>query len=129
VLDALSAAGIYQAVPITELFVIGPSDPVAEDLVRQLKLITEGTLHISKLGSQPDGPFSVVFAPYVGKGGAVPSVRLPNQPAVRDFLERRIGVFRPQIDQTISELANRGSASVFNVQLTLRQVRKLNLAA
>src|SRR5712692_4277617 len=48
VLNALSTAGVYQDIPIRELFVISPQDPLALELVRQLKSIAEGSIHILK---------------------------------------------------------------------------------
>lgn len=130
IIEALSVAGVYQSIPIRKLFVKSPDDPFAQELVRQLKMTTEGTIHIVRNTPGVNAPdYSVVFAPYVGSGGAIPSVRLQGEEELRDFLERRIGILPYAIDQALSQLTQKGSASIFNVQLNLRRAKKLNLAA
>lgn len=130
IIEALSVAGVYQSIPIRKLFVKSPDDPLAQDLVRQLKMTTEGTIHIVRNAPGVNAlEYSVVFAPYVGSGGAIPSVRLQGEEELRDFLEKRIGILPYAVAQALSQLSQKGSASVFNVQLNLRRARKLNLAA
>src|SRR5271165_3248727 len=74
ILDALSAANIYQHIPIRKLFVKSPRDVEAQRLVRELKQIIEGSIHIVRNLDRNGHPaYSVVFAPYVGSGGAIPS--------------------------------------------------------
>jgi len=130
IIDALRLAGEYQTTPIRKLFVKSPEDPFSQELVRQLKLTSEGTIHIIRNSSGPGQPeYSVVFAPYLGTGGAIPSVRLRDDDDLRSFLEKRIGISPYDVDQALDQLAHKGSASIFNVQLNLRRARKLNLAA
>jgi hypothetical protein len=130
IIEALTAAKIYQNTPIGKLYVKSPEDPYAQELVRQLKLTTEGTIHILKnTPGVRQLEFSVVFAPYLGTGGAIPSVRLQNEKELREFLEKRIGIRRYTVDQALSQLSELGNASIFNVQLNFRRARKLNLAA
>jgi hypothetical protein len=130
IIEALSRAGVYQNIPIRKLFVKSPDDPFAQELVRQLKLMTEGTIHVIRnkpAGSSPQ--YSVVFAPYLGTGGAIPSVRLQDDEELRSFLEKRLGISPYEVNQALNKLMQKGSASIFNVQLNLRKARKLNLAA
>jgi hypothetical protein len=128
ILEALSLAGIDQSIPIRKLFVKSPSDPFAQDLVRQLKLTTEGTIHVARNTLQNGrSQYSVVFAPYLGTGGAIPSVTLRNDEDLRFFLEKRVGILPYVVDQAMSQLIQKGSTSVFNVQLNLRRARGLNL--
>ena len=129
ILEALSQAGIYQTVPIKEIVVLSPHDPLAQELVRQLKLLTEGALHITKSIERGQPHYYVVFTPYLGKGGAIPSVKLQGEAELRSFLEGRVKVFSYMVDQALGQLAQKGSASISHVQLTLRRAKKLNLAA
>jgi len=130
ILEALRQLKVYESVPILQLYVKSPEDPYAKDLVRQLKLVKEGSIHIVKNPATPHQPkYAVVFAPYLGSGGPIPSVHLPDDQALRDFLEKRLGISSYEVDRAISELARKRSTSIFNVQLNLRQARRLNLAA
>jgi hypothetical protein len=130
ILEALSAAGVYQSVPIRKLFVKSPEDPVAQQLVQELRFITEGSIHIVK-GMQPNGrpQYSVVFAPYVGSGGAIPSKNLVSEEELRFFLETSLGIDRYYVNHSISELEHKSNTSIFHVQLSLRRAKQLNLAA
>ena len=130
VIEALSSANVYQSVLIQKLFVKSPEDPFAQELVRQLKLMTEGTIHIVRNTPRARHPrYSVVFAPYLGTGGAIPAVKLQDDDDLRVFLEKRTGIAPYDVDQALSQLVQRGNASIFSVQLNLRRARKLNLAA
>jgi len=130
IIEALSLAGVYQSIPIRKLFVKSPEDPFAQELVRQLKLTTEGTIHILKNVPGVRQPqYSVVFAPYLGTGGAIPSVRLQDDEDLQSFLERRLRIGSYEVNQALSQLREKGNASIFKVQLNLRQARRLNLAA
>ncbi len=129
IFEALSADRIYRNIPVRELFVIGPEDPLAQELMRQLKSITEGTIHISRILGNGRAQYSAVFAPYLGKGGAIPSARFKDETELRLFLEKRVEIPPYEVDQALAQLSQRGSASIFNVPLNLRRARKLNLAA
>jgi hypothetical protein len=130
IIEALSRAGVYQNIPIRKLFVKSPDDPFAQELIRQLKLMTEGTIHVIRNKPGVNSPqYSVVFAPYLGTGGAIPSVRLQDDEELRSFLEKRLGISPYEVNQALNQLMQKGSASIFNVQLNLRKARKLNLAA
>jgi hypothetical protein len=130
IIEALSSAGVYQSIPIRKLFIKSPEDPFAQELVRQLKLTTEGTIHIVRNTPGVNHPrYSVAFAPYLGTGGAIPSVRLQDDEELRSFLERRLEIPPYAVSQALTELAQKGNASIFNVQLNLRRAKKLNLAA
>jgi len=130
ILEALRQLKVYESVPILQLYVKSPEDPYAKDLVRQLKFVKEGSIHIVKNPATPHQPkYAVVFAPYLGSGGPIPSVHLLDDQSLRDFLEKRLGISSYEVDRAISELARKRSTSIFNVQLNLRQARRLNLAA
>jgi hypothetical protein len=129
ILEALHLAGVYQSVPIKELFVMSPQDPLAHELVRQLKLITEGNLHLSKISQNGRTEYSVVFTPYLGEGRAIPSVRFRDEQELREFLKKRLAIFSSTVDEACNRLRQTGSTSIFNVRLSLRKAKKLNLAA
>jgi hypothetical protein len=129
ILEALSDAGIYQSIPIRQLVVISPGDPLAHELTQQLRAVTEGTIHVSKTNGNGRAQYSLIFAPYLGKGGAIPSVKLKDDDELRSFLEKRLGILPYTVDQAFGQLKQKGSASIFNVQLSLRRAKKLNLAA
>lgn len=126
---ALSADQAYRSIPVRDLFVIGPEDPLARELTQQLKLFEEGTIRISKISENGSTQYAAVFAPYLGKDKAIPSVRLNNEAEVRSFLEKRVGIEPYAVNQALDQLAQKGSATIFNVQLNLRRAKKLNLAA
>ncbi len=104
--------------------------PVAKKLIQEIRTTGEGSIHIIR-DVMNDGrqEYSVVFAPYSGTGGAIPSVRLADDQKLRDFLGKRIGVASYLIDQAFSQLATKGSASMFNVRLSLRRAKTLKLVA
>ena len=130
ILKALSVAGVYKSVPIRKLFVKSPDDPVARKLIEELKQTSEGSIHIVRDRTTNGVPhYTLVFAPYVGSGGAIPSKRLSGNADVRDFLEKRLGIHAYVVDQALAELAQTDSATIFNVRLSLKQAKKLNLAA
>lgn len=130
VIEALSSAGVYERVPIRRLFLKSPGDPFAQEMIRQLKLTTEGSIHI--LGSTNGAAhacYSVVYAPYLGTGGPIPSVRVENDESLRTFLEKRIGIPPYEVARALNQVAQKGHASIFNVRLDLRRAKKLKLAA
>ena len=130
ILKALSDAGVYQSVPIRKLFVKSPEDPVARKLIEELKRTSYGAIYIvRKTTTNGAAQYTLVFAPYAGSGGAIPSKRLSGNADLRDFVEKRLGVPKHAVDQALAELSQADSATVFNVRLSLRQAKKLNLAA
>jgi hypothetical protein len=130
IIAALSEAGIYKSVPMRRLFVKSPEDPIAKRLVQEIRTTDEGSVHIVRdVTNNGRQRYAVVFAPYSGTGGAIPSVRLEDEQKLRDFLEKRIGIATYLIDQAASQLATKGSASIFNVRLSLKRARVLKLVA
>jgi hypothetical protein len=129
ILAALREAGVYQTVPINEIVALSPQDPLAQELVRQLKHISEGALHLVGFSRNGHTEYSVVLTPYSGKGGAIPSVRFRDQEQLRRFLENRLGVLPYLVGQALDRLRESGRASIFNVRLNLRKAKKLKLAA
>ena len=107
-----------------------PSDPVAQKLIDELRRISEGSIHIVRSRTRNDTPqYALVFAPYVGSGGPIPSKTVTGNDELRMFLEKQLSIHQYIVDHALTELAQTDSATVFNVQLSLRRARKLNLAA
>ena len=127
VIKALQAVGIYEEIPIRRVSLKSPSDPSVRALEAELKIKTEGAIHIFGLGAQTDR-YSVIFAPFTGPGGAVPSRRFDGVNPLRTFLEDEVGISRSSVDEAVDELEHKGSASIFYVQLTRREAKKLGLA-
>jgi len=130
IIAALKEAGGYETAPMRRLFVKSPEDPIAKRMIQELKIVGEGSIHILKHVS-PDGnqQYSVVFAPYSGTGGAIPSVTLSDNHKLRQFLGRRLGITSYLIDDALTQLSTKGSASIFNVRLSLRRAKTLGLVA
>ena len=128
VIKALQALGVYKDVPIRRVFVKSPNDPLIKSLEADVKILTEGAIHIVALNGNDEGPYSVVFAPFTGPGGAVPSRRFSGREQLREFLEDGIGIPRSTVDNAFFEIRLRKSASVFHVQLTRREAKRLGLA-
>ena len=127
---ALSVAGVYKSVPIRRLYVKSPGDPVARKLIEELRLTNEGSIHIVRsTTTNGSSRYSVVFAPYVGSGGPIPFKGVRNDTELRDFLEKRLGIESYAVDRALAELAKKHHATIFNVELSLRRAKKLNLAA
>ncbi len=126
VVKALQDAGFYEDVPIRRLFVRSPEDPLVKALEQETKLKREGTIHIR--GDKGRNSFAVFFAPFVGPGGAVPARHFSGEGRLRGFLESDLYLSRSSVDEALSELERKGDASIFNVQLTRREAKKLGLA-
>lgn len=129
VIAALQQAGIYSDVPIRRLFVRSPQDTLVKSLEREVKAQTEGTIHIVATTTPNQGPqYSLIFAPFTGPGGALPSKTFFGQEGLRDFLENRLYVSQSEVDQALNELNRKSSASIFHVRLTKREAKNLGLA-
>lgn len=128
VLKALQDLGVYKDIPIRRLFVKSPRDPEVKALEAEVKAQSEGTIHIVALNPGHKAPYSVVFAPFSGPGGAVPSRRFGDREQLRQFLEDEVGLSRSFVEEALREIHSKGTASVFHVQLTRREARRLQLA-
>jgi hypothetical protein len=126
---ALEAARVYEKAPIKEVFVMSPEDSLAKELVRQLKAITEGSIHILRTNGNHRSSYSVVFTPYLGTGGAIPAVKLRSEDELRSFLEERLAIQPFAVNDALNRLALKGSVSIPSVQVNHRQIKKLGLAA
>ena len=128
VIKALQDAGIYEDVPIGRVTPRSPDDPVVRSLEREVNLGTEGAIHLlANETASGDQSYRVIFAPFAGPGGAVPSRHFRGVDRLREFLENTLYISRSSVDEALSELRRKGSASIFNVQLTRKELKKLGL--
>jgi hypothetical protein len=56
-------------------------------------------------------------------------VRFKDDNELRTFLEKRLAILPYVVDRILDQLSQKGTASIFNVPLSLRRAKKLNLAA
>lgn len=129
VFAALQDAGIYQDVPLLRISVMSPRDPLVKALEEETKTETEGVVHIVDNSTQArKGQYMVVFAPFVGSGGAMPSRNVSGIEQLRDFLEQSLEIGKSSVDEALRELVRKGSTSIFHVRLTSNQAKALGLA-
>ena len=128
VFKALQDAGIFEGIPTRRLFLKSPADPLVKALERDVKHKTEGSIHVlADRKPVHERRYTVIFAPYTGSGGAVPARRFVGSDKLRSFLEDDLYISRSSIDEALSELGRKGSASIFNVQLTRKELKRLAL--
>jgi len=128
VVTALQRGGVYTDIPMRRIFVKSPLDPSVRALEREAKMLTEGTLHVVNFGLEDGSDYSATYAPYTGRGGAIPARRFKNSQALRSFLEDELQIRRSSVEESLSELGRTRSTSIPNVRLTLRQAKELGLA-
>lgn len=131
IIGALQSAGIYKDVPIRRVSVLSPDDKLAKTLEQDIKIRKEGAIHIvAHDRSEPhqEKVYSVIFAPFAGPGGAVPARHFTGLEELRKFLEERLHIRKTRVEEELSELERKGSSSIFNVQLTNREAKRLGLA-
>jgi len=127
VVKALQDAGVYEDIPIRRLTVTSPEDPLVRALEQEAKVKREGAVEIFHIDKKRNS-FMVLFAPFVGPGGAVPARYFAGVEALRAFLENDLYVSRSSADEALSELKRKGETSIGNVQLTRKEVKRLGLA-
>jgi hypothetical protein len=127
--DAFQKAGIYEDVPPRRVFFKSPNDSVVKSLGQESSEEREGTLHLLRHGGTHDaGEYSVVFAPFLGVGGAVPAKRFPQVEDLRQFLVTTLHIRSRSVDDALEDLAQRGSASIRPVSLKARELKRAGLA-
>ena len=129
VIKALQDVGIYEDVPIRRVFLKSPTDLSVKALEAEVKVKREGAIHILAY-NRPNRSkrYSVIFAPFAGPGGAVPSKQFDGADKLRAFLEEEIRISRSSVDEAFAELERKGSSSIFHVQLTRREAKRFGLA-
>ncbi|HTW82194.1 MAG TPA: helix-turn-helix domain-containing protein [Terracidiphilus sp.] len=84
----------------------------------------EGTLRIRTGGTFGTEPFSAMFVPYTGPGGAMEPHQLSDLSALEEFLDE-LGVDRDVQAVAFGELRAMGAAEIVNVILTTTELRRI----
>ena len=130
VIKALQQAGIYEDVPIRRVSVLSPNDTLVKTLEQEVKVLTEGSIHIVGLDQNKpnhENVYVVIFSPYTGPGGAVPARHIKGLVELRRFLEVSLHIWTTSVDEALHKLARKGNASIPNVQLSKREAKRLGL--
>jgi len=129
IVGALQHENIYQDVPIRRMFVKSPSDPQVKLLEREMSTGIEGTIFLDfHNGPNRKNIYSVVFAPFIGPGGAVPAKRFSDRQVLLDFLESDLHLSRSRAEEALTELHHRNHTWISSILLTKRNAKKLGLA-
>jgi hypothetical protein len=149
---ALQREGIFDDIPLRRIFLRSPSDRVLKSLERDSRVVPQeafrvvneqiagsfvedayvysGSIDIlrSEERGNPEEKYLVIYTPYSGHGGAVPTVRLHGEEQLREFLERRVGIRREVVENAVKELSEKGDAVIPSVQLKRSELKRLELA-
>ncbi len=149
---ALQKEGVFDDAPLRRIFLRSPNDKVLRSLEKESKAVPQeafrvvneqiagnfvedayvysGSIDVMRPESRPgaEAQYLVIYTPYSGPGGAVPTVRLQGGEQLREFLERKIGIRRDVVQNTFRELDERGDAVIPNVQLKRSELKRLELA-
>lgn len=127
--SALERTGIYKQIPIRRLRVTSPKDPLVKALKQQVKEQNQGFIHILKpLRPHNGDPYSLIFAPIAGSGGALPARRFASLGDLELFLGQNLHLKPSSILDAIHELKRDGASFVYPVSLAIRQAKKMGLA-
>jgi hypothetical protein len=125
-IDAFQKAGIYEDVPMRRVFFKSPNDSVVRTLEQEP---SEGTIHVLRgRGSGDADVYSVVFAPFLGQGGAVPARRFSGSQELRTFLVGTLRIRQRLVEEALEELEHTRSAAIYPVSLTERELKRAGLA-
>jgi hypothetical protein len=128
VIDALERAGIYKKVPMRRVRVTSPDNPLAKSAQQKGSEPREGFVHILKQARPNNGDqYSLIFAPILGPGGALPARRFSTLDNLRLFLAKDLHLRSGSIEDAIDEMKRNGASSVHPVSLGVRQAKKLGL--
>ncbi len=147
VLRALHDAGMDPQLPWRRIFLRSPKDPVLRSLEKQTE-IPDGSISITEFGTIPRGTpsaYYVTYAPYPGE-----TFRILNEPVgdrfvedayvygkmwiasdldgLRGLLSKLFRLNHDIVESTIEELSRTKTASIPNVQLRPRDLRRLRPA-
>ena len=127
--DALKSAGIEEDVPTRRVLLKSPHDPLVKSLENEVRERAQGFLHLGRhLTPEGQPEYSAIFAPVAGRGGSVPSRRFSKREDLEKFLTARLQLRRSAVSDALFEVEKLGYASIFPVQLALRELRRSGLA-
>src|SRR5580704_9972543 len=93
--------------------VTSPKDPLVQALKQQVKEQNQGFIHILKpLRPHNGDPYSLIFAPVAGSGGALPARRFASLGDLEVFLGQNLHLKPSSILDAIHELKRDGASFV-----------------
>jgi hypothetical protein len=147
---ALQREGVFDDVPLRRIFLRSPNDKVLKSLERESRAVPQeafrvvneqiagnfvedayiysGSIHSAQSEPRAEEQYLVIYTPYSGHGGAVPTVRLRGREQLSEFLDRKMGIRREVVENTVRELVEKGDAVIPNVQLKRSELKRLELA-
>ena len=132
VIKSLQQADIYEDVPMRRVSVLSPNDTLVKTLEQEVKVLTEGSIHIVGLDhNKPNHEkvYAVIFSPYTGPDDkAVRAKHVTGLVELRRFLEVSLHIWTTSVDEALHKLARKGNTSIPNVQLSKRAAKRLGLA-
>jgi hypothetical protein len=146
---ALRNAGIFDEVALRRIVLRSPNDrvlkslereshavphevfrvvnaPIAGNFVEDAYLYT-GSIHIVRLREANPATYSVIYAPYGGRGVA-PFLKIEGEESLRGFLRDRLHVETEWSTTALRNLDERGTAAIPNVELKGGELKRLGLA-
>jgi hypothetical protein len=148
---ALQKTGIEDEFPLRRIFLRSPTDRVLRMLQRESRIwgredyrlvnasiegsfveeayLYAGFIQINQLQRKTASPvYSVFYAPYDGPGGIVPDRKIQGSDRLRYFLKNILHMSEGAVETALRNLEERGSATVPNVELKHKDLRRLGLA-
>lgn len=128
VVNALEKAGIYQRVPMRRLFLRSPDDALVKLLQHESRTRWDGFVHILRHnGNGKPKNFSLVFTP-VTREGVAPVRRFSTLEDLRLFLSEELHLSPSSLQSALDEMKRAGAGSIYPLNLTTRQLKKLGLS-
>lgn len=150
ILNTLKRAEILEDLPLRRMSTLSPKDPLLKNMRTAFGLPTGsgfksgsrignytfdeayiygGSIHIVRDTPQRGGEpsFRVIFTPYRGSGGAVPSREFYGEALLSEFLESDLRVDKYLVNQILFELRSEGATSIPNIHIDTSELRKLRL--
>jgi hypothetical protein len=126
--DALERAGIYKDVPMRRVFLKSPKDPVVKLLRQEAREQQEGTIFLLKEPRNGPEQYSAVFSPFLAIRDSVVVRRFSALEEVEMFLKNELREPESEWRRALNELKATRSASIFPVQRSVRELKRLGLA-
>jgi hypothetical protein len=148
---ALQREHIFDDAPMRRIFLRSPNDRVLKSLERESRAVPHeafrvvneqiagsfvedaylyrGFIQINQLQGKTNSPvYSVFYAPHEGPGGFVPGRKISGIDQLTHFLEISLHLSQTAIQSALRSLEAHGSATVANIELKNKDLKRLRLA-
>jgi len=148
---ALEKAGVEDDFPLRRIYLRSPKDRVLQSLEKESRALGhedyrlvngsiegsfvedaylyKGFIQINTIQGRSAPPlYSVFYAPYEGVGGMVPDRKIQGIDELRDFLSNSLYLAEGRIESALRDLGERGNATLANVELRNKDLKRLGLA-